>query len=620
MPYGRFDAVALSLGPINIPWYAIACVAAFLIVWQQMQRLAAMPNGEGTTVTLSRGHVVRLVTCCIFALIVGARLGDALLYEPELLTRPADLIAIWRGGLSFHGALVGVVAGCYVFCWFYRVPISIATDLICATIPLAIGMVRIGSFLNNELVGKASTLPWAMAVPGHGPILRHPSPLYEAILEGLVLYLLLHRLVVRGVLSRRPGLVSGLFLIAYAALRAVAELFREQDPHVLDVVAQIPMSWWLAGPMVTVGLFWVRAAHAPGLIDPRPLKYSRQEVVALLTTGSAATLILGGCSSGKPPNFPSIPTGSIRLGNVNGEPKCGCASAQGVYISHSSSKTASVSWVGRVTDLNSGLKTTVYDVARLIAPKTEQFIGCTRYEPATSCRSAAIYDAGQVSTLAARAASAAWADSRAPLAIAKVAGASCRALCTGTTTAECLALGVRYYRAVGPIVSMLAQFPRNPDGTLKDGTVTKDQILARYNANPSADQCRRGNVVVRDNLIANEGAVQECRVKSEDLPLTTVRQMLHATRTKTTAGVVEMWSSIPQRLEAMPLDSTGGAGTALIGFSRAAYGPAVSFGGGNGAVFTRTYGGAVLSATRKLGVRNMTILSTSNGCVSVNEP
>ena len=274
LEHPRFNPVALDLGFVQIHWYGITYLVAFaLFYWLASLRAAREPfAGRGWT----RRDVEDLLFFGIVGVILGGRLGYVLFYKPEhYLANPLEVFAVWKGGMSFHGGLLGVIAAMAVFAWRRGRKFFEVTDLIAPCVPTGLASGRIGNFINGELWGRPAdaSLPWAMVFPQSGTtVARHPSPLYQFALEGMLLFAALWWY------SRRPaahaaagggiawGRVSGAFLVGYGTLRFVAEYFREPDSFLGLLALNLSMGQWLCVPMVAMGmLFWAMAGKwAPG--------------------------------------------------------------------------------------------------------------------------------------------------------------------------------------------------------------------------------------------------------------------------------------------------------------------------------------------------------------------
>ncbi|HEV7260632.1 MAG TPA: prolipoprotein diacylglyceryl transferase [Bosea sp. (in: a-proteobacteria)] len=230
--FPMIDPVALQLGPLSVKWYGLAYVVGLLGGWWYARRLV---SAEGLWAGRARPKAEELDDMLLFValgVVLGGRLGFVLFYDlPRYLERPQDILAIWQGGMSFHGGLIGAATGLWLFARRRGYPALSVFDLAAAVVPIGLFLGRIANFINAELWGRpAPDVPWAMVFPGAGPLPRHPSQLYEAFGEGLLLFILLALLVRAGGL-KRPGLVAGVFGMGYAVARIVCEFFREPDPQ-----------------------------------------------------------------------------------------------------------------------------------------------------------------------------------------------------------------------------------------------------------------------------------------------------------------------------------------------------------------------------------------------------
>jgi phosphatidylglycerol:prolipoprotein diacylglycerol transferase len=273
IPFPVIDPVALSIGPLTVKWYGLAYVAGLLGGWWYSRRLvSADPLWAGR----SRPKAEELDDMILFValgVVLGGRIGFVLFYDLQrYLARPQDIIAIWQGGMSFHGGLLGAATGLWLFAKRRGYPVLAMFDLASAVVPIGLFLGRIANFINAELWGRpAPGLPWGMVFPNAGPLPRHPSQLYEAFGEGLLLFALL-ALVVRLGGLKRPGLVAGVFGMGYAVARIVCEFFREPDPQLgflfggnVDALSGgVTMGMLLSLPLFLAGLVLVlraRRAH-----------------------------------------------------------------------------------------------------------------------------------------------------------------------------------------------------------------------------------------------------------------------------------------------------------------------------------------------------------------------
>jgi phosphatidylglycerol:prolipoprotein diacylglycerol transferase len=250
LPFPAINPNLVEIGPFAIRWYAIAYMAGFVLGWLYGKRLIAErslwrePPGDPA---LFDDFLVWVA----FGVILGGRLGHILIYEPAYyLAHPAEMVKIWHGGMAFHGGLLGAVIAIIVFARRYGVPLLSYLDVTAAVVPIGLFFGRIANFVNGELWGRATDVPWAFVFPEAGPEPRHPSQLYEAFLEGVVLFALL-RIAIRLGALKRPGLVAGLFALGYGLARSMAELFREPDGYVGGVLTT---GTALSVPVMVIGL------------------------------------------------------------------------------------------------------------------------------------------------------------------------------------------------------------------------------------------------------------------------------------------------------------------------------------------------------------------------------
>lgn len=255
----QFDPVALRLGPLSIHWYGLMYLLAFLQFWwlgRRRIRTHAQYIADGWTVE----QLDDLLFYGVLGVILGGRLGEVIFYAPTYyLSHPLEILAIWKGGMSFHGGLLGVLVAMAFASWKMQRPWLAITDFIAPLISLGQAVGRIGNFINGELWGRVCdpSLPWAMVFPQSGDLQpRHPSQLYQAGLEGLALFVILWWFSAK---PRPLGAVSGAFLVGYGAFRFVAEYFRQPDAGIFGRSEVISMGQWLSLPMVLSGialLFW----------------------------------------------------------------------------------------------------------------------------------------------------------------------------------------------------------------------------------------------------------------------------------------------------------------------------------------------------------------------------
>ncbi|MBO4318455.1 MAG: prolipoprotein diacylglyceryl transferase [Mailhella sp.] len=251
LQYPDIDPVALTLGPLSVHWYGVMYVLAFLAGWLLGRIRAARPGS-----VLSPGDMDDLATWIMIGVILGARIGYVLFYgRSAFFADPAEIFRIWNGGMSFHGGLAGVITAVFLWCRKRGKKFLPSMDFLAPLAPPGLFFGRIGNFINAELWGKATDAPWGMVFPGAGPLPRHPSQLYEACLEGLLLFAVLWAYSRK---KRREGSVCGMFLMLYACFRGFAEFFRMPDAHIGYLAGgMLTMGHVLCMPMLLLGLWLV---------------------------------------------------------------------------------------------------------------------------------------------------------------------------------------------------------------------------------------------------------------------------------------------------------------------------------------------------------------------------
>ncbi|MHA1568255.1 MAG: prolipoprotein diacylglyceryl transferase [Alphaproteobacteria bacterium] len=257
LAFPAIDPVAVQFGPLAVRWYALAYVGGLLLGWWYMRRLAARAPGG-----ITADHIGDFVVWATLGIILGGRLGFVLFYRLDYyLANPADLLAVWKGGMSFHGGLLGMAAAAWLFSRRRGIPLLTLGDLTACAAPIGLFFGRLANFINGELFGRVSDVPWAMVFPAGGPLPRHPSQLYEATLEGALLFVLLLALARGTAALTRPGLCFGVFLTGYGLARILVELFREPDAYLGFILAGISMGQILSVPLVVAGLWLIRRAE-----------------------------------------------------------------------------------------------------------------------------------------------------------------------------------------------------------------------------------------------------------------------------------------------------------------------------------------------------------------------
>ncbi len=260
LAFPTIDPVLVTIGPLPIRWYALAYIAGLLLGWAYARSLVKRKDFWDGTQAPAPADVDDLLTYAAMGVIVGGRLGYVLFYNgPFYLVHPAEIFALWNGGMSFHGGLLGTILAIVIVARRKAISALSLTDVCAATVPIGIFLGRIANFIKPELWGRPTDVPWAMVFPGAGLLPRHPSQLYEAGLEGILLFLVL-RVAIRLGGLRRPGLVSGIFAAGYGAARIACEFFREPDPQLGFLFGGATMGMLLSLPLVAAGIFLIARA------------------------------------------------------------------------------------------------------------------------------------------------------------------------------------------------------------------------------------------------------------------------------------------------------------------------------------------------------------------------
>ncbi|UFS74162.1 prolipoprotein diacylglyceryl transferase [Tardiphaga sp. 37S4] len=261
-----FDPVAIALGPIVIRWYALAYIGGIVLGWIYARALIKSTKLWGGPSPISLLDFDDFILWVTIGIIVGGRTGYVLFYNLDFfIAHPAEIFELWKGGMSFHGGFMGCVFAVFLFCWKRGLSVLSLGDITCAVGPIGLLLGRLANFINSELWGRHAdaSVPWAMVFPNGGPLPRHPSQLYEAGLEGIVLFLTLALMIRAGAL-KRPGLILGAFIFFYALARITGEFFREPDPQLGFLWGGLTMGMLLSVPMIFVGLvLMVRAWRKP---------------------------------------------------------------------------------------------------------------------------------------------------------------------------------------------------------------------------------------------------------------------------------------------------------------------------------------------------------------------
>jgi phosphatidylglycerol:prolipoprotein diacylglycerol transferase len=254
MPFPAIDPVLISIGPLAVRWYALAYIVGIIAGWFYARTLIASKRLWGGSAPLTIIDFDDFVIWITLGIILGGRIGYVLFYNfGHFATHPFEIFELWNGGMSFHGGFIGCGVAIVLFALRRGVPMLSLSDVVTAVAPIGLFLGRLANFINGELWGRPSDVWWAMVFPNGGPLPRHPSQLYEATLEGLVLFVVLAVLVWLGGF-RRPGLITGAFAIGYGVARIICELFREPDAQLGFLWGGLTMGMLLCVPLILVGV------------------------------------------------------------------------------------------------------------------------------------------------------------------------------------------------------------------------------------------------------------------------------------------------------------------------------------------------------------------------------
>lgn len=255
--FPMIDPVLVEVGPIVIRWYALAYIAGLVLGWRYMIWLARQAGS-----LIKPEHADEFLVWAVFGVILGGRLGYVLFYKPGYyLANPSEIIQTWQGGMSFHGGFLGVLIATWLFCRLRDIRFWAFIDLAAVVTPIGLFFGRIANFINSELWGRPTDVAWGVVFPNGGLYPRHPSQLYEAALEGLVLLAVLHLVWRRDSLRITPGVISGAFLIGYGLSRIIVEFYRQPDAHLGYLWGGATMGQLLSIPMVLAGMALIAYAR-----------------------------------------------------------------------------------------------------------------------------------------------------------------------------------------------------------------------------------------------------------------------------------------------------------------------------------------------------------------------
>ena len=256
IPYPEIDPIAFTVGPVAVRWYGLAYMFGLLFAWVYVRRLLQNQSLWPGAVPIAPDKTDDLLLWTTLGVVVGGRLGNVLFYDPAYFwAHPLEIFAIWNGGMAFHGGLLGVILAVYLFSRANKVAMFTIADLACAAAPAGIFFGRLANFINQEVVGRISDVPWAMVFPYLGEPARHPSQLYEAGLEGVALFLACRYATHSLKALDTPGIVTGVFFLGYGLTRIFCEFFRDYDPNHALTTPFTTAGMVYSLPMVAIGAY-----------------------------------------------------------------------------------------------------------------------------------------------------------------------------------------------------------------------------------------------------------------------------------------------------------------------------------------------------------------------------
>ena len=253
LEFPNIDPVAIAIGPLQIHWYALAYVVGFMAAWRLAIYICRLDKNPD--IRPNATDIDDYISWAILGVLLGGRIGYVLFYNlPTYIDHPSEALKIWHGGMSFHGGVIGVIISLVLFSKFKKVPFWRLADIAAAVTPIGFFLGRIANFINGELYGRVSDVSWGVVFQNGGDIPRHPSQIYEAITEGLLLFIILFTLIHFKTLRERAGTLSAFFMIGYGVFRFGCEFFREPDVQLGFIVEEVTMGQILCIPMIVAGL------------------------------------------------------------------------------------------------------------------------------------------------------------------------------------------------------------------------------------------------------------------------------------------------------------------------------------------------------------------------------
>ena len=252
LEFPNINPVALDLGVIKIRWYALSYIAGILLSWFLILKIIKIKK-----IDLNSKGISDLVSNCMIGIIIGGRLGYVFFYNPEYYSNNLlEIFKIWNGGMSFHGGFIGVIFAVIYSSKLFKIPILTFADLIAIVAPVGLFFGRLANFINGELFGRTTNHSFGIIFPNGGDVPRHPSQLYEAFFEGIVLFIILWVMMHLFDLLKKPGIITSLFIFLYGLFRFFIEFFREPDQHIGLLYFEFSMGQILSFPMILIGLYF----------------------------------------------------------------------------------------------------------------------------------------------------------------------------------------------------------------------------------------------------------------------------------------------------------------------------------------------------------------------------
>jgi len=252
LEFPNINPVALDLGVIKIRWYALSYIVGILLSWFLILKIIKIKK-----IDLNSKEISDLISNCMIGIIIGGRLGYVIFYNPEYYSNNlVEIFKIWNGGMSFHGGFIGVVFAVIYSSKLFKIPILTFADLIAIVAPVGLFFGRLANFINGELFGRTTNHSFGIIFPNGGDVPRHPSQLYEAFFEGIVLFIILWVMMHLFDLLKKPGIITSLFIFLYGLFRFFIEFFREPDQHIGLLYFEFSMGQILSFPMILIGLYF----------------------------------------------------------------------------------------------------------------------------------------------------------------------------------------------------------------------------------------------------------------------------------------------------------------------------------------------------------------------------